>query len=217
MRYEDPYPIDQAALQRFLSYCRRRQYRSKGVVVRPGDPASTLFYILEGSVSVIVEDEKGREIVLTYLNKGDFIGEIGLFFHHERRGALVRARTACELAEIRYSELQKLAETKLKDDYPHLLFAVGLQLSRRLLHTTRKVSRLAFMDAAGRIARTLLDLCEEPDALSHPDGTQIHVSRQELSRIVGCSREVVGRVLKDMEDQGLITAAGMTIVVFHAR
>jgi DeoR/GlpR family transcriptional regulator of sugar metabolism len=46
---------------------------------------------------------------------------------------------------------------------------------------------------------------------------QIKVSRQELSRLVGCSREMAGRVLKVLEDQGLLRATGKTIVVFNAR
>ena len=73
------------------------------------------------------------------------------------------------------------------------------------------------MDVTGRVARTLLDLCEQPDAMTHPDGMQIRITRQELGRIVGCSREMVGRVLKNLEEQGLITAQGKTIVVFGAR
>ena len=76
---------------------------------------------------------------------------------------------------------------------------------------------LAFVDVTGRIAHTLMDLCNEPDAMTHPDGMQIKVSRQELSRLVGCSREMAGRVLKVLEDQGLLTASGKTIVVFNAR
>jgi CRP/FNR family cyclic AMP-dependent transcriptional regulator len=62
-----------------------------------------------------------------------------------------------------------------------------------------------------------MDLCNEPDAMTHPDGMQIKVSRQELSRLVGCSREMAGRVLKVLEEQGLVTASGKTIVVFGAR
>ena len=62
-----------------------------------------------------------------------------------------------------------------------------------------------------------MDLCREPDAMTHPDGMQIKVSRQELSRLVGCSREMAGRVLKVLEDQGLVRASGKTIVVFNAR
>ena len=73
------------------------------------------------------------------------------------------------------------------------------------------------MDVTGRISRTLLDLCSEPDALTHPQGMQIRVSRQELSRIVGCSREMAGRVLKQLEEQGKIGVSGKTIVVFGTR
>jgi CRP/FNR family cyclic AMP-dependent transcriptional regulator len=62
-----------------------------------------------------------------------------------------------------------------------------------------------------------MDLCNEPDAMTHPEGMQIKVSRQELSRLVGCSREMAGRVLKVLEDQGLLRATGKTIVVFGAR
>ena len=62
-----------------------------------------------------------------------------------------------------------------------------------------------------------MDLCNEPDAMTHPDGMQIKVSRQELSRLVGCSREMAGRVLKVLEEQGLVSASGKTIVVYNAR
>lgn len=53
--------------------------------------------------------------------------------------------------------------------------------------------------------------------MSHPDGTQIKVSRQELARIVGCSREMAGRVLKQLQEQNVLTARGKTIVVFGTR
>jgi CRP/FNR family cyclic AMP-dependent transcriptional regulator len=62
-----------------------------------------------------------------------------------------------------------------------------------------------------------MDLCNEPEAMTHPQGMQIKVSRQELSRLVGCSREMAGRVLKALEDQGLLKATGKTIVVYGAR
>ena len=62
-----------------------------------------------------------------------------------------------------------------------------------------------------------MDLCNEPDAMTHPEGMQIKVSRQELSRLVGCSREMAGRVLKVLEEQGLVSASGKTIVVYNTR
>ena len=90
-------------------------------------------------------------------------------------------------------------------------------LADRLLRTSRKAGLLAFYDVAGRIARTLLDLCEQPDAMTHPDGMQIKITRQEIGRIVGCSREMVGRVLKTLVDQGLVSVKGKTMVVYGTR
>ena len=209
--------VDKAAIERFLHYCHRRRYRKKAEVMQPGDVGDTLFYIIKGSVTVTVQDDEGREIILAYLNRGDFIGEMGLFFPTKQRGVCIRARAVSELAEISYQRLRQLAQNELKQEYPRLLYAIGRQLSQRLLHTSRQVTQLALMDVSGRVARTLLDLCQLPDAMSHPRGTQIHVSRQEISRIVGCSREMVGRVLKDMEAQELIEVHGMTMVIFHER
>ena len=88
-------------------------------------------------------------------------------------------------------------------------------MAGRLRATTRKVSDLAFLDVTG--ARCLLDLSKQPDAMTHPDGMQIRVTRQEIGRIVGCSREMVGRVLKSLEDQGLIGVKGKTMVIFGTR
>ena len=155
--------------------------------------------------------------MLAYINKGEFIGEMGLFTPEALRSIKVRSRTKCQVAEITYQKLERLLDGELRDSAKDLLFAIGYQLSERLRSTSSKVGHLAFLDVTGRIARTLLDLCKEPDAMTHPDGMQIRITRQELGRIVGCSREMVGRVLKNLEEQGLITAQGKTIVVFGAR
>jgi CRP/FNR family cyclic AMP-dependent transcriptional regulator len=137
---------------------------------------------------------------------------MGLFDEQQQRSAWVRARSQCEIAEISYNKFRWLS----KED-PEILFLLASQMAYRLRRTSGNVGRLAFMDVAGRIAGTLLDLCKEPDAMTHPDGMQIRITRQELGRIVGCSREMVGRVLKSMESQGLISVKGKTIVVFGAR
>ncbi|MFT6318738.1 MAG: CRP/FNR family cyclic AMP-dependent transcriptional regulator [Candidatus Azotimanducaceae bacterium] len=98
-----------------------------------------------------------------------------------------------------------------------MLYQLASQLADRLGKTTQKVGDLAFLDVTGRVAHTLLDLCKEPDAMTHPDGMQIKITRQEIGRIVGCSREMVGRVLKTLEDQGLVSVKGKTMVVFGTR
>ncbi|OGT35000.1 MAG: transcriptional regulator Crp [Gammaproteobacteria bacterium RBG_16_51_14] len=197
---------------RFLEQCHKKTYPAKHVIIKEGDPSYDLYYIISGSVTVMIEDHKGREIVLAYLNPGQFFGEIGLFDDEHYRTAYVRARTKCEIAQISYDRLKNMQSL-----FPDLLFAIASQMAIRLRKTSRKVSDLAFTDVQGRVARTLLDLCKEPDAMTHPDGMQIRITRQELSRIVGCSREMVGRVLKSLEEDHLITAAGKTIVVFGTR
>lgn len=203
---------DDQHIQKFLEHCHRKQFSAKSTIIRQGDPSHDLFYIVKGSVTVLLEDDEGRELVLAYLNPGDFLGEIGLFNEHVNRSALVRAKTACEIATISYERLKSMSTV-----FPDLLFAISSQLANRLRKMNRKVGDLAFMDVSGRVARALLDLCKEPDAMTHPDGMQIRVTRQELGRIVGCSREMVGRVLKTLEEQHLISVSGKTIVVFGVR
>ena len=203
---------DIPAINRFLSYCRIRTVPSKTVLIHAGDLPDVLYYIISGSVEVMIEDEEGNEMVLAYLNKGQFFGEMGLFYEQPTRSAWVRTRNACELAEMTYPRFRQVAT-----ESPGLIFELATQLATRLDRTNRKLGDLAFVDVTGRVAHAITSLCEEPDAMTHPEGMQIKVSRQELSRLVGCSREMAGRVLKVLEDQGLLRATGKTIVVFNAR
>lgn len=196
----------------FLNHCHRRRYPAKSTIIYAGDNSDSLYYIVDGSVTVVIENDEGREMIVAYLNKGDFFGEMGLFDKEDSRSAWVRAKTECEVGEISYAKFNELSETK-----PEILQAIGTQMARRLRQTTRKVGDLAFLDVTGRVARTLLDLTKQPDAMTHPDGMQIKITRQEIGRIVGCSREMVGRVLKTLEEQGLVGVKGKTMVVFGTR
>jgi CRP/FNR family transcriptional regulator, cyclic AMP receptor protein len=211
------YPVDREAMDRFLEICRRQHLPAKTTVMRPGDSGQSLLYIIEGSLSVSTEGEDGRELILSYLNPGDFLGEMGLFMKPREREVLVRTRTKCELAEVSYARLREALEGELSEYAVEFLTAIGSKLAQRLLQARRKVFHLAFLDTQGRIAKALIDLCSEPDAVSHPDGTQIKVTRQELSRIVGCSREMAGRVMKSLEEDGMIRASGKTVVVLGKR
>ena len=159
----------------------------------------------------MIEDETGHEMVLAYLNKGDFFGEMGLFEENER-SALVIAREECEVAEIQYSKFREIVQRDTE-----ILMHLTSQLASRLRDTSRKVIDLAYLDVTGRVAHTLLDLAKQPDAMTHPEGMQIRITRQEIAKIVGCSREMAGRVLKELQQQGLISAHGKTIVVFGTR
>jgi CRP/FNR family cyclic AMP-dependent transcriptional regulator len=112
-------PDAQDPIAGFLTQCHRRQSPAKSAIIRQGDPAGELNYIIDGSVTVLLEDDKGREIVAAYLNPGDFFGEIGLFNEDAGRTALVRARAECEIAQISYKKLRGLT-----DLYPDLIIAM---------------------------------------------------------------------------------------------
>ena len=202
-------------VENFLRHCQRKDFRAKATVLKQGEAGNSLCLILDGSVSVMVEDESepGHMLVVAYLNPGDFVGEMGLFDAQPPvRSAMVVAKTQCEVAEITYERFHQI-----RNQFPDILYAISRQLGMRLRQTTRKLSDLAVVDVSGRLAHTLLDLCKEPDAMTHPDGMQIKITRQELGKIVGCSREMAGRVLKSLEEDGLVSVSGKTMVVFGTR
>jgi CRP/FNR family cyclic AMP-dependent transcriptional regulator len=208
------------ALAAFLTFCHRKTYSSKVNIIKIGDVGDRLFFIVQGSVAICAEsedEEDDHELVLAYLNKNEFIGEIGIFKGEEIRKVNVRTRETCVLAEISYERFKEVLKNELSSQAVEILFLIGEQLSSRLLATSRKLCELAFIDVEGRVAHTLLDLCKSPEAITHPDGMQLHISRQEIGRIVGCSREMAGRAIKELETKKLISSHGKTIVVFGTR
>ncbi|AJA45829.1 cAMP-activated global transcriptional regulator CRP [Frischella perrara] len=196
----------------FLSHCHIHKYPAKSILIHQGEKAETLYYIVKGAVAVLIKDDEGKEMILSYLSQGEFIGELGLFEEGIERSAWVKARKNCEIAEISYKKFKQLIQVN-----PDILMKLAAQMANRLQITSEKVSNLAFLDVAGRIAQTLLNLAKQPDAMTHPDGMQIKITRQEIGQIVGCSRETVGRILKMLEEQHLISAHGKTIVVYGTR
>jgi len=199
-------------MQRFLDQCPRRVVPSRTLLIRSGEAPDALYYVLSGTVEVLVEDEHGKELVLAYLGKGEFFGEMSLLESTPGRGAYVRARGRTEIAEMAYSRFRQVAASD-----PVLALELAAQLASRLERATRKLRDLAFIDVSGRILQALGELCDQPEALTHPEGMQIRVSRQELSRLVGCSREMAGRVLRTLEEQGTLRAKGKTIVMLGMR
>ena len=78
-------------IDRFLDNCHRRTFPAKSTIINAGDISEELYYLINGSVSVVIEDDDGHEIILAYLNAGDFFGEIGMFDEKAERSAWVRA------------------------------------------------------------------------------------------------------------------------------
>lgn len=203
-------------LENFLKHAHRKTFDAKKIIIHEGDASDSLYYIIEGSVNVQAENEAGDEIILAHLNEGDFFGESGLFEFDQndegKRTAWVITRSKSIIAEMSYNQFRTIAS-----EDPAIMFLLTSQIFGRLRKTSHKVRDLIFLDVKGRIAHCLLELAKEPDAMTHPDGMQIKITRQDISKMVGCSREMAGRVLKELEDEDLISAHGKTIVVFGTR
>ena len=140
---------DVPAINKFLGLCRVRTVPQKTVVIHAGDLPDILYYVVEGSVEVMIEDEDGNEMVLSYLNKGQFFGEMGLFYEQPTRSAWVRTRTECELAEMTYPRFRQVA-----NESPGLLFELATQLASRLERTNKKLGDLDRSRHHGSVQRT---------------------------------------------------------------
>ncbi len=75
-------------LDKLLAHCHRRRFTAKSTIIYAGDRCESLFFIIKGSVTVLIEDDDGREMIIGYLNTGDFFGEMGLF---EKEGSTGRS------------------------------------------------------------------------------------------------------------------------------
>ena len=206
-----PESVSSNCVEALLKNSQIIKHKAKATIIAAGDEGDSVYLLLDGTASVSIIDEDGKEMIVSSVNAGEFVGELGIFDTSDRkRTAWVKAKSECTVARVAYKKFEELAFEE-----PGVLFLVGSQLVHRLKATTKKLGDLAFMEVAGRISRCLMDLCEEDDAMTHPDGKQIKISRQEIGLRVGCTREMAGKVLKNLEEQGLVEVSGKTIVVFN--
>lgn len=134
-------------LDKLLMHCQRRRHAAKSNIICAGDRSDTLYFIIKGSVTILIEDDDGREMIIAYLNAGDFFGELGLFEQagqEQQRSAWVRAKVECEIAEISYVKFRELSQQD-----PDILYVLSGQIAQRLRNTTRKVGDLAFFRRHG--------------------------------------------------------------------
>ncbi len=121
---------DYSALNRYFESGHRRSYPKNSTIINAGDYSNSLYFIVSGSVSVILEDQDGHEMVLAYLNAGEYFGEIGLFDERHERSAWVRARADTEIAQLSYERLIELTKTD-----PEVMMSLLMMMSLRLRDT----------------------------------------------------------------------------------
>lgn len=203
--------VDEDILIKLLKEASVRKYRQKETVLQPGKSDQKIHMVLDGVVTLHTYTENGRQIINDYLGRGYFFGEVALT-QPENPDFWANSKGGCTVASIARDHFIEVGML-----HPSLLRVLTDQLIGRLRAADHKARDLAFLDVSGRVANALGELAKGPCAITHPDGMQIRMTRQEIGLIVGCSREMVGRAIKMLADQGAIEVNGKNIVVRGAR
>ncbi len=174
----------------------KRRFKRGEVIVEQGDKSNMLFIILTGRARVVTADKRGREVILATLQPGDYIGEMSLI-DNEPHSATVRAEVQTDMLCLGRAEFARCLP-----ENSSMAYAIMKNLVQRLRNADRKIESLALMDVYGRVARALLESAvPDRDGLMH---IRERISRQDIAKMVGASREMVSRVMKDLEDRGFI-------------
>ena len=173
------------------------------IIVSEGDRSDSLFIVQAGKVKVYLADEHGKEMLLSTHGPGEYFGEMIL-----DEGP--RSASVMTLEPSRFSVITTDQFKQFLVRHPD----IGLELIKSLIHRvralTKTVGNLGLLDVYGRVARLLLDMAVEEN------GKQVikeHLTQQDMASRVGCSREMISRILKDLRVGGYITTDGdrMTI------
>ena len=185
----------------------KKRFKRGEILVEQGKKTDALFIVLTGRIRVLMTDSKGREVILATLTSGDYVGEMSLIDNAPHSATVVADQQVDVLVLGRDSFLRCLGENT------EMAHAVMRVLVQRLRKASENISSLALVGVYGRVAKVLLESAvpDEHGSLLIRD----KVSRQDIAKMVGASREMVSRVMKDFEEQGFIQLldSGMVRVI----
>ena len=184
----------------------KRRFKRGEALVEQGQKSNALFILLTGRARVMTSDSRGREVILATLAQGDYLGEMSII-DNEPHSATVRAEVQTDVLMLGRAEFARCLTENAS-----MSLVVMRGLVKRLRHADRKIESLALLDVYGRVAHALLDF-----AVADAQGQLLvkdKISRQDLAKMVGASREMVSRVMKDLEERGFIEAlpSGATLL-----
>ena len=181
-----------------------RTYSKNTIIISEGDDSDSLYAVLAGKVKVYLSDDDGKEIIINILSGGDYFGELALLDDEPRSASVMT------LEESKLAVLSKTAFEDCLSKNPQVALPIIKGLSARLRNLTENVKSLALMDVYGRVARTLLEMAE-------PVGEDMvirqRLTQREIASMVGASREMVSRILKDLSVGGYISIENKTITI----
>ena len=196
--------LPESQLQLLTRVVGRKSHPRNSTIIAAGDPTDALYIVISGRLKVMMSDDEGREVILAILNQGEFFGEMGLI-DEAPRSATVIAIEPCELLTISKLDFKKC----LQENFD-ICTAVMKGLVKRLREADKKIGSLALMDVYGRVARLLMEMAELVD------GQRVvtkKLPKQDIAKMIGASREMVSRVMKDLQMGGYIEVRGSNIVL----
>jgi len=174
----------------------KKRFKRGDNILEQGKISNALFIILNGRARVVMKDRREREVILATLREGDCIGEMSLI-DSQAHSATVSAEVLTDVLVLERDDFMRCLQ-----ENSSTAMAVMRGLVQRLRSADLKIGSLALNGVYARVANTLIDAAEKRD-----DGVLVirdKVSRQDLAKMVGASREMVSRVMKEFEEQGFI-------------
>ncbi|QID17499.1 Crp/Fnr family transcriptional regulator [Nitrogeniibacter mangrovi] len=181
--------LPEAQLLRLAEQARQRTYPAGTVIVNEGDEAHGMFIINSGALKVFVTEENGKEVTLSLLGEDDYFGELALV-DDAPRSASVMTLERSTLMQISRNDFNDVIATN-----PACLQIILRNLVGRIRELTDNVRALALIDVFGRISRIF-------DSMAEPEGElriiRRRMTQQDLANLVGASREMVNRILREL-------------------
>ena len=172
-----------------------RRYRRGALLIQEGDRGDTIYIILSGRLRAFGTNEKGREITYGTYGPGEYIGEMSLDGGLRSASVIALETTECSVVTRRTLE-------QYIGDNPGFAFELISKVIRRARAATLSAKQLALNDVYGRLVALLQGL-----AVTRPDGTKVIrgiSTHREMASSLGCSREMVSRLMKDLEAGGYV-------------
>ncbi len=192
-----------ASIEKLAQAGVQRSYKKKSIIISEGDSGDTVFILLEGSVRVYGQDTQGREVTYGQIEAPSYFGEMSL--DGGPRSASIEASTACRCTVITRERVKAdLAKN------PELAFELITKIIARARSATDTVRSMALKDAYGRLREVLEELAGETDDNGHRK-IKAGTTHASLALRIGTSREMVSKILRDLEKGGYLAMEVRTI------
>jgi CRP/FNR family transcriptional regulator, cyclic AMP receptor protein len=176
-----------------------RRYRKGTLLIQEGDVGETLFIVLSGRVKSFSTDERDREIVYGVYGPGEYLGEMSLDGGPRSASVITLEATVCAVV-ARKTLREHIAAN------PEFAFELLSRVIRRARLATQSARSMALLDVYGRVTQLFGEL-----ASTQADGSRLiahRLTHAEIASRIGCSREMVSRLMKDLTSGGYLLEAG---------